>query len=194
MTRPLSMLLDACERLFGTSMCGRALFCLPGFDDGMSVPVTNRADEYLRIFGDSGAIYDLDQTPTGRPRLARSGLALFTLTAHTRLAWCPEEGRALRRNELAAAQGLPSNPALACALGIGTIDFDRYSRSCAARLIGNGMSLPCIGSILFWCSRWISPSTCEIPPTVVGPCHDGSRSCFDDAPAHTYSTTYMRCP
>ena len=68
-----------------------SLFSLPGVDDGMSVPVTNRANEYLRIFGDSGAIYDLDQTPTGRPRLARSGSALFTLTAHTRLAWCPEE-------------------------------------------------------------------------------------------------------
>ena len=119
-----------------------------GIADGMSGPVTNRADEHLRIFGDSGAIYDLDQTPTGRPRLARSGSALFTLTAHTRLAWCPEEGRALRRSELAAAQGLPSHPALACAPGIGTVDFDRYSRSCAARLIGNGMSLPCIGSIL----------------------------------------------
>ena len=118
----------------------------------------------------------------------------------------------MRRSELAAAQGRPLHPSLACALGTGTIDFDCHSRSCAAQLIGNDMSLPCIVSILFWCSRWIAPSVCEIAPTIVtqgpvtdgaadfacpgakgtnddndtvGTCHDGSGSGFDDASARS---------
>ena len=87
------------------------------------------------VFGDRGSIYDLDRLPRGRPRKAARDNALFTLTAHTRLTWCSEEGRALRRNELAAGQGLPSHPALACALGTQTLDFESYRRSRAAKMV-----------------------------------------------------------
>ena len=37
------------------------LFCLPGADDGFSAAVQRRARDYLRVFRDRSAAYDLDQ-------------------------------------------------------------------------------------------------------------------------------------
>ena len=127
------------------------LFCLDGVDETLSIPVAKRASEYLDVFGDTDAIYDLDQLPRGRPRLARKDCPLFTLTAHTRLAWSPTENRCLRRAELGAAMGLPTHPGIACSYGTKVLSFDHLSRSAAGRLIGNGMSLSSVGAVIAWC-------------------------------------------
>ena len=177
LTRPLRELPEVAKQVFPPGGCARTLFSLPGIDDCMSAPVLQRADQYIRTFGEIGAVYDLDQLPHGRPRRSRPGEPLFTLTAHTRLAWCAEEGRALRRNELALGQGLRSHSALGCVLGSSVLDFEGYSRSCAARLIRNGMALPCIGAVLYWCSVYVAPS---LGGPVATPAPAGPRADIDD--------------
>ena len=78
----------------------------------------------MEVFDDQLGVYDIDQMPTGRPRYARSGSALFSLTAHTRLVWAPSMERCLRRRELGAAMGLPTAPALACAYGMPCVTME----------------------------------------------------------------------
>ena len=156
--RPLGDLPEVVAAAGGVATSWESLFCLGGPDDAWSASIAKRADGYLEAFNDGSAIYDLDQTPLGRPRVARQGQPLFTLTAHTRMAWAPAEGRCLRRAELGAAMGLPTHEALACRYGTSVLQFDHLSRSCAARLIGNGMSLPCVGCVMLWCCAYVVPS------------------------------------
>lgn len=122
-----------------------------------------------RVFKDKGAAYDLDQLPTGRPRRAHAGAPLFGLTAHTRQVWSPGVDRCLRRSELAASMGIPSHLALAIEYGMTEVSFDHLSRSAAARLIGKGMSIPCVGAILVWCSGHCIPEVVDLPATLSDP-------------------------
>ena len=163
LSRSVSELVAAVDGHFVARRSWEILFCLPGSDDGFSKAVRRRSREYLRVFKDKLSIYDLDQLPRGRPRRARPGAPLFGLTAHTRNCWSHAFGRSLRRDELAASMGLPSHPALSSRYGMQHISFEGLSRSAAGRLIGNGMSVPCIGSILTWCAAHTIPDVVLIP-------------------------------
>ena len=176
LSRPLSELLDSLRGLFTERRSWESLFCLDRVDDGMSKPVLDRAAGYAKLFSGASGIYDLDQLPYGRPRHAKDGQPLFTLTAHTRLAWAPAEARCLRRNELALAMGLPSCTAVGSVYGSPVLDFEGLSRSKCGRLVGNGMSVPCVGSVLAWCAAWVEPSAGPLPRSVTpaGP-SDGER-------------------
>ena len=57
--------------------------------------------------------------------------------------------------------GLPSHPALSSIYGMQHVSFEGFSRSAAGRLIGNGMSVPCIGAILAWCGAYVTPDIVE---------------------------------
>ena len=129
---------------------------LPEVDDGFSHCVQRRAAEYVDVFQDSTAVYDLDQLPTGRPRKAAAGSPLFILTEHTRLVWSPTEKRCLRRAELGAAMCLPAHAAIATRYGSHVVTFESLSRSAAAQMVGNGMSLPSVGSVVAWCCAYIT--------------------------------------
>ena len=148
LTKPLEDFSRMVKETFRARLSWDVLFCLDGADDGFSMPVQKRAREYMRVFKNQEGVYDLDQLPRGRPRRARAGCSLCGLIAHTRNVWSPAEGRTLRRSELAAAMGIPAHTALASTYGIQPLEFDRLSRSAAARLIGNGMSVPCVGAIM----------------------------------------------
>ena len=141
LTRPLASLIAALRVAPPDTLSWESLFCLEGADDGFSIPVAKRARQYIRVFGDRLGVYDLDQLPRGRPRYAQAGSPLFGLTAHTRNVWSPAANRCLRRGELAAAMGIPCHPALAAVYGMPALSFDQLSRSAAARLIVNGMSV-----------------------------------------------------
>ena len=163
LAQPLSNLAAALRTSLPDKLSWELLFCLEGADDGFSVPVSKRAREYLRVFGDRHGVYDLDQLPRGRPRYTQANCPLFGLTAHTRNVWSPAANRCLRRGELAAAMGIPCHPALAASYGIAPLSFDHFSRSAAARLIGNGMSVPCVGSIMIWCAAFCVSPALDVP-------------------------------
>ena len=59
--------------------------------------------------------------------------------------------------------GIPSHPAFAGIYGTQVVAFENHSRNAACRLIGNGMSVPCVGSIMIWCSSYCSPYIDSIP-------------------------------
>ena len=143
LTRSLAELREHIARILVVRRPWTDVFFLTGPDDGFSTSVARRASGYVRVFGDELGVYDLDQLPEGRPRYAKHGAPLFGLTAHTRMVWSPKLGRCMRRSELAAAMGLPAHPALGCTYGMHPLFFDNLSRSAAARLIGNGMCVPC---------------------------------------------------
>ena len=163
LARPLLDLLEVVQHLFPERRSWDSLFCLEGVDDGMSIPVRRRAEGHSKHFSFTSGIYDLDQLPLGRPRHALDGTPLFTLTSHTRLAWSPGMPRCLRRNELALGMGLPSHPAVGCIYGSPVLNFEGLSRSKSARLVGNGMSVPCVGSVLAWCAALLEPSFGPVP-------------------------------
>ena len=131
---------------------------MSGVDDGFSKSVAARANEYLEeIIGDRDGVYDLGQLPRGRPRYAWAGAPLFWLTAHTRMIWSPRAGRCLRRQELAAAMGIPGHPALVSTYGLSPICLDHLSGSASARLAGNAMCVPCVGVVMPWRSAFCVP-------------------------------------
>ena len=118
------------------------------------------------MYRDKLSIYDLDQLPQGRQRRCKDGDPLFGLTAHSRLAWCPAEGRVLHRSELGAAPGIATNSALAACYGSHVVNFDKCSRSRAAHMIGNGMSLPCVGSVIWWALTHVTAELGPIPRAI----------------------------
>lgn len=152
LSRPLAEVSRFLREVLPERRSWELLFCLDGADDGFSTAVRKRAHEYSRVFCDRASAYDLDQLPLGRPRRAMAGCRMFGLTAHTRNVWSPSEGRCLRRSELAAAIGMPSHRALGAAYGMVPISFEHFSRSGAARLFGNGMSVSCVGTVMIWCA------------------------------------------
>ena len=163
LSRPLSEAVGWIRDAFPHRRSWEMLFCLDGADDGFSAAVRKRSREYLKVFRDRASAYDLDQLPRGRPRRSKAGDPLFALTAHTRNVWSPAEGRRLRRNELAAAMGMPADPALAMIYGMVPLQLEGLSRSAAARLVGNGMSVPCVGAVMWWCAVYCSPAVVAIP-------------------------------
>ena len=113
------------------------------------------------------------------------------ITAHTRVVWCPAEGRSLHRSELAASQGVATHPALASCYGSPVIGFDHLSRSRAAHMIGNGMCLPCVGAVIYWAlsktSLSLGPIPMGITATSGSPIPGGQRMGND--PGHMCCTT-----
>ena len=112
---------------------------------------------------DRDGAYDLDQLPDGRPRYVAAGRPLFGLTAHMRMVWSPSVDRGLHRSELAATMGVPCHPALSIAYGLPPMSFDHLSRSAAAILIGNGMVVPCFGSVMHWCAVFCLADVVVVP-------------------------------
>ena len=160
---PLADLADVIKRIYPTTGTWESLFSPDGFDDCFSKPVAKRARRYLQKFCDRDGAYDLDQLPDGRPRYVAAGRPLFGLTAHTRMVWSPAVNRFLRRSELAAAMEIPCHPALSIAYGLPPLSFDYLFRSAAARLIGNGMCVPCVGSVMHWCAVFCTADVIDFP-------------------------------
>ena len=203
LTRPLADLVAVIKRVYPVSRAWECLFCLSDADDCFSKPVAKRAKRYLLKFRDRDGAYDLDQLPDGRPRHVAAGRPLVGLTAHTRMVWSPNANRCLRRSELAAVMGVPCHPALSIAYGLPPLSFDHLSRSAAARLIGNGMCVPCVGSVMHWCSVFCSPDVVDVPRSLVGVSvddqvvleiddrvYDGYRDVPGHAPASASATTW----
>ena len=166
LARPLIDLVGVIKRIYPTGRTWEDLFCLDGVDDCFSASVAKRAKRYLQKFNEKAGAYDLDQCCW---RLCCWGRPLFGLTAHTRMVWSPSADRCLRRSELAAAMGVPCHPALSIAYGLPAMSFDHLSRSAAARLCCNGMCVPCVGSVMHWCSVFCSADFGDIPSTLADP-------------------------
>ena len=90
--------------------------------------------------------------------------------------------------ELAAAQGLPSHPSLACALGTRRLDFSCLKRGTWARMVGNGMSVACVGAVFAWVNTYAVTTCGDVPRAPAVPSLDEAQ--FDDwlhyvgGPAH----------
>ena len=118
---------------------------------------------YEKTYGFEAGYYDLSQNPSFCARACRSEDPLFTLTTNCGHIWSISEKRCLSGNEVAAAQGLPSHPGLASALGTPFLDFNSYKRSVWGRMIGNGMSTACVSAVLAWVASFAIPSCGDIP-------------------------------
>ena len=110
---------------------------------------------YRRVEPSKQALFDLGQNPNERPRICLPGFPLFTLTAQTSCIWSPSLGRMLTINEIATGQGLPCTPTVAGALGMPVLELAHLARTAACRLIGNGMTLCCVGAVTLWALRWL---------------------------------------
>ena len=62
--------------------------------------------------------------------------------------------------------GLPVDSSLAYLYGMQELSFEHLSRGASGRLIGNGMSIPCVGAVMFWCHAYCRPYITTIPKTV----------------------------
>ena len=47
--------------------------------------------------------------------------------------------------------------------GLPPLSFDHLSRSAAARLIGNEMCVPCVGSVMHWCAVFCATDLIDVP-------------------------------
>ena len=110
---------------------------------------------YRRVEPSKQALFDLGQNPHERPRICLPGFPLFTLTAHTSCIWSPSLGRMLTMNEIATGQRLPCTPFVAGALGMPVLELTHLARTAACRLIGNGMTLCCVGAVALRALRWL---------------------------------------
>ena len=93
----------------------------------------------------------------------------MTLTTNRHHLWCPMEKRVLTNVEFLAAQEVPAHRTLADASGAPMYDLSLASTSAWARMAGNGMSAPCVGSVLHWISVRVEPSIGELPTSLPDP-------------------------
>ena len=61
---------------------------------------------------------------------------------------------------------LPTHAAIATRYGSHVVTFESLSRSAAARMIGNGMCLPSVGSVVAWCCAYITPTAGDVPACI----------------------------
>ena len=52
------------------------------------------------------------------------------------------------------------------ALGLDVLDFAALPLTACARMVGNGMALPCVAAVLAWARTWTSFDGGPVPPTV----------------------------
>ena len=91
--------------------------------------------------------------------------------------------------------GIPCHPAMSTAYGLPPLSFDHLSRSAAARLIGNGMCVPCVGSVMHWCSVYCSADVVDIPRAMIDSDDDALGACeFIDLGAASDSTVPDHAP
>lgn len=119
------------------------------------------------MFGYDAGFYDLSQNPSFRARACRAVDPLFTFTTNCGNIWSIGAGRCLSGNEIGAAQGLPSHPALAFVLGSTCLDFNHLKRSVWSRMIGNGMSTACVSAVLAWIATYAEPSLGDVPAGII---------------------------
>ena len=103
------------------------------FDVSSRTSLSASAARYQRTyetrFGFESGYYDLSQNPDFCARACRSEDPLFTLTTNSAHIWSTTKCRFLSGNELGAAQGLPTHPAIAAAMGSVMVDFSGYKPS-----------------------------------------------------------------
>ena len=76
--------------------------------------------------------------------------------------------------------GVPCHPALATSYGLPPLSFYHLSRSAAARLIGNGMCVPCVGSVMHWCAVFCVVDVLDVPRGMCRSDDDVDRRAFVD--------------
>ena len=90
LTRPISDLLGVLG-LDSDPWSGDSLFWQHGEPEALAGSYARNAAGYVQKYGDMHGIYDLAQSPTGRPRAAIRGAACMTLTTNCRHLWNPTE-------------------------------------------------------------------------------------------------------
>ena len=174
--RPLCDLVDVLGLVKGDRLSAQDLLFSHGPAMHLSPSASSYKKCYVKTFGFPDGFYDLSQNPSFRPRACTGSEPLFTLTTSTGIVWSVAEARCMSATELAAAQGLPSHPSLACALGTQRLDFSCLKRGTWSRMVGNGMSVACVGAVLAWVNTYAVTTCGDVPRAPTVPSQDKAQA------------------